>query len=195
VGDPVILIHGFTIDSRWNWESTGLIDLLAEDFQVVATDVRGHGGSEAPHNPSRYGAEILGDISRLLDHLDLTKAHLLGYSMGGEIVLAYLAFYPERVLRAVIGGIRITSQLFTIQISEMLRSISCLTRTECGNSPGLSRSATVPGRGHASLLGIIQGLPFVTVNGVLNLAEKKHEELSTALYFAAQRMRGYGIRR
>jgi pimeloyl-ACP methyl ester carboxylesterase len=39
-----------------------------------------------------------------LDQLDLTKALLLGYSMGGEIVLAYLAFYPERVLRAVIGG-------------------------------------------------------------------------------------------
>lgn len=104
VGDPVVLIHGFTVDTHWNWESTGLIDLLAKNFVVIAMDIRGHGKSDAPRDPSLYGLELLRDVSRLLDHLDITKAHLLGYSMGGEIALAYLAYYPDRVLKAVIGG-------------------------------------------------------------------------------------------
>jgi pimeloyl-ACP methyl ester carboxylesterase len=104
VGDPVVLIHGFTVDTRWNWESMGLIDLLSENFQVIGMDVRGHGESGAPHDRSLYGLELLRDVTRLLDRLDIGKAHFLGYSMGGEIALAYLAYHPDRVLKTVIGG-------------------------------------------------------------------------------------------
>jgi pimeloyl-ACP methyl ester carboxylesterase len=103
-GDPLILIHGFTVDSDWNWEATGLIEILARSFRVIAMDVRGHGESGKPHASTDYGQELLHDISRLMDHLGIEKAHLVGYSMGGEIALAYLAHHPERMLGAVIGG-------------------------------------------------------------------------------------------
>ena len=67
-------------------------------------DVRGHGASAKPHDPEAYGPEVLRDIARLMDHLGLEKANLIGYSMGGEIALAFLTAYPERVIRAVVGG-------------------------------------------------------------------------------------------
>lgn len=103
-GEPVIFIHGFTVDSDWNWQSPGILDSVAKDFRVIAMDVRGHGNSVKPHDREAYGRNILIDIIRLMDHLKIERAHLVGYSMGGEITLAFLLSYPERVINAVVGG-------------------------------------------------------------------------------------------
>lgn len=67
-------------------------------------DVRGHGTSEKPHAQDAYGKVILGDINRLMKHLDIDRANIVGYSMGGEITLAYMTSYPEKVIKAVAGG-------------------------------------------------------------------------------------------
>lgn len=103
-GDPVILLHAYLVDTRWNWDSTGLIDLLSKDFQVIAMDLRGHGSSGKPHYRSAYGHEMLHDVTRLLDHLGIARSHLFGFSMGGEIALAYLVHNPDRVDKAVVAG-------------------------------------------------------------------------------------------
>jgi pimeloyl-ACP methyl ester carboxylesterase len=103
-GVPIILIHGFLSNSNWNWIESGTFDSLAKNNRVIAMDVRGHGASEKPHSQEAYGKEIVEDINRLMEHLKIDRAILVGYSMGGEITLAYLTAYPEKVIKAIAGG-------------------------------------------------------------------------------------------
>lgn len=74
-GAPVILVHGYAVNSGLNWRIMGVIDALSEDFQVVAMDCRGHGLSGKPHDPKQYGIEMAEDVIRLMDHLKIEKAH------------------------------------------------------------------------------------------------------------------------
>ncbi len=103
-GEPVVLIHGFSANLQMNWQSPKVIDELAEDYQVIAIDNRGHGRSDKPHEPEKYGLEMVEDIVRLLDHLKLDKAHVVGYSMGGFITSRLLATHADRLLSATLGG-------------------------------------------------------------------------------------------
>lgn len=103
-GDPVILIHGFSSTADANWRQTGVFDKLAREFRVVALDCRGHGSSDKPHDPGSYGATMAEDVARLMDHLRIRKAHIVGYSMGGAITGTFIVKHPERVLSAVFGG-------------------------------------------------------------------------------------------
>ena len=59
---------------------------LSHDCRVIALDCRGHGKSDKPTDPSQYGIEMVNDVVRLMDHLGIAKAHIIGYSMGGSIV-------------------------------------------------------------------------------------------------------------
>jgi pimeloyl-ACP methyl ester carboxylesterase len=95
--DPVVLIHGLAAHSDINWRRPGINALLAKDFRVISYDLRGHGLSDRPHDPEQYGLETIEDISRLMDHLGIQKAHLAGYSLGGFIALKYATAHPERV--------------------------------------------------------------------------------------------------
>jgi pimeloyl-ACP methyl ester carboxylesterase len=103
-GEPVILIHGFTANIEKNWGHPGTIKSLAKDYRVIALDNRGHGKSEKPHDPRQYGVEMVEDAIRLLDHLKIDKAHVVGYSMGATITLKLLVSHPDRVLSATLGG-------------------------------------------------------------------------------------------
>jgi pimeloyl-ACP methyl ester carboxylesterase len=103
-GTPVLLIHGFTVDSEFNWVEPGIFKALAEKYHVFAMDVRGHGKSAKPVECAAYGEHILDDITELIDSKCAGRAHVVGYSMGGEIALAYAVKRPERVYKAVVGG-------------------------------------------------------------------------------------------
>ena len=102
-GEPVVLIHGFT-NTAQNWIRTGVFPALARDYRVIAIDCRGHGQSDKPHDPKQYGREMGMDIVRLLDHLKIRRAHIVGYSMGGGIVAQLLIEHPERFMSATLGG-------------------------------------------------------------------------------------------
>ena len=103
-GEPVLLIHGFTVDVEKNWGTPGILKSLAKDYQVIALDNRGHGKSGKPHSQEQYGTEMVEDAIRLLDHLKINKAHVVGYSMGAAITLKLLVTRPERLLSATLGG-------------------------------------------------------------------------------------------
>jgi pimeloyl-ACP methyl ester carboxylesterase len=103
-GPPVILIHGLLVSARLNWGFPGIIDELATNHQVIAMDCRGHGLSDAPTDPEQYGVKMVDDVVRLMDHLNLTNADIVGYSMGGMIAMKLMTLHPERVRTAVIGG-------------------------------------------------------------------------------------------
>lgn len=103
-GEPVLLIHGFTANIGLQWGVPGVIKALAPSYQVVAIDNRGHGSSGKPHHPADYGMKMVEDQVRLLDHLRIKKAHIVGYSMGGFITMKLLATHPDRFLSATLGG-------------------------------------------------------------------------------------------
>ncbi len=103
-GEPVVLIHGFAASYQLNWGMPGILDMLAKDYHVIALDNRGHGKSGKPHEVDKYGLNMVGDIVRLMDHLKIEKAHIVGYSMGGFITTKLITTHPERVASAVIGA-------------------------------------------------------------------------------------------
>jgi len=97
-GTPVILVHGFAINLGGNWFFPHVFQRLAKDYRVIAIDNRGHGRSERFYEAEKYGTEFAEDIVRLMNHLKIEKAHVIGYSMGGFIVLKLATMYPERLL-------------------------------------------------------------------------------------------------
>lgn len=103
-GPAVVLVHGFMVNTEINWVGPGILDSLANRFTVVALDLRGHGASDKPHDPAAYGTAFVDDIVHVLDHLEIERAHIVGYSMGALIALNLLAAHPERVASAVLGG-------------------------------------------------------------------------------------------
>jgi pimeloyl-ACP methyl ester carboxylesterase len=103
-GEPVILIHGFSSSLDANWGQTRVIETLAKDFRVVAFDVRGHGKSGKPHDVASYGLAVVEDVARLMDHLGLPKAHIVGYSMGGAIAGKFVTVHPDRAITVAFGA-------------------------------------------------------------------------------------------
>jgi pimeloyl-ACP methyl ester carboxylesterase len=107
-GEAVVLIHGWMGDSSmWGrdwWGNTKLDASGAKGFRLIALDCRGHGKSDKPHEPDKYGAEMAADVVRLLDHLKIEKAHLIGYSSGAFIAGKVAATHPQRVLSIVYAG-------------------------------------------------------------------------------------------
>jgi pimeloyl-ACP methyl ester carboxylesterase len=106
-GRPLIAVHGFASDYRLNWVGTRWQETLTNSgFRIIGMDCRGHGHSDKPHDEAAYAIEVMaGDVVRLLDHLAVESAAYIGYSMGSRIGLEVVMRFPQRVTRAVLGGI------------------------------------------------------------------------------------------
>jgi pimeloyl-ACP methyl ester carboxylesterase len=105
-GEAVVLVHGFASTVEHNWGGTGWIAALSEKYRVIAVDVRGHGLSDKPHEPRSYGYASMGaDVTRLMDHLGIERALLMGYSMGASIAIELMLSHPGRFRAIVLGGI------------------------------------------------------------------------------------------
>ena len=106
-GDPVLLIHGFASNIAANWIDTGWVrHLLREGFRVVAIDNRGHGQSQKLYDPKDYSAPLMAeDARRLLDHLAIPRADVMGYSMGARITAFLTMQHPDRVRSAIFAGL------------------------------------------------------------------------------------------
>lgn len=102
-GSPVILIHGFG-ESLETWHRAGVVSALSPHFQVIAIDIRGHGRSDKPHDVKSYGLELSGDVVRLMRHLGIPKAHIVGYSMGALVALDFAVLHQDYALSVVLGG-------------------------------------------------------------------------------------------
>lgn len=104
-GEPVVLIHGFSLGLQIQWVGPGIFSALHEaGYRVIAYDKRGHGASDKPHDPAMYGMPDVADPIRLLDHLGIDRAHVVGYSRGALIAHHLRAEHPDRVRSVVLGG-------------------------------------------------------------------------------------------
>lgn len=84
-GPAVVLMHGYTGTLDRHFIANGVFANLAQDHRAIAFDLRGHGKSGKPHDPGAYGEVMAGDVVRLLDHLKINRAHVIGYSLGALI--------------------------------------------------------------------------------------------------------------
>lgn len=105
-GEPILLIHGFASNVATNWRDAHWIRALTgAGRRVIAYDNRGHGKSEKLYDPELYGAPAMAeDARRLLDHLGIDRADVVGYSMGARIATFLALKHPERVRSVVLAG-------------------------------------------------------------------------------------------
>lgn len=153
-GEPVLLVHGFALNGTMQWSKTK--KALRDNYRVITIDNRGHGRSDKPHDPAQYGIKMVEDQVRLLDHLGIAKAHVVGYSMGGSITLQLAARHPERVHTAAItgSGWRILEDDSTIRREDLAKALennegfallfeglasTDATDEQRGNTSGMSR--------------------------------------------------------
>jgi 2-succinyl-6-hydroxy-2,4-cyclohexadiene-1-carboxylate synthase len=94
-GQPLLLLHGFTGSVR-NWDLVR--GRLLEHYRLILVDLIGHGQSPSPGDSDRYTLEwAVRDLVGVLDGLELPRADVLGYSMGGRLALRLAIDAPERV--------------------------------------------------------------------------------------------------
>jgi len=99
-GDPLIFLHGFTLDNR-QWDNQAVY--FRGDYRVILPDARGHGKSDAPE--TAYAREDrAADLLNLMDHLALEKAHVIGASMGGADAFSLALDHPERFRSLTLVG-------------------------------------------------------------------------------------------
>ena len=108
-GAPILLIHGFASNAKTNWVDTIWVRFLTRNGRrVVAMDNRGHGGSSKLYNVEDYGSPLMAeDARRLLDHLGIQRADVMGYSMGARITAFLALAHPQRVRSAIFAGMGI----------------------------------------------------------------------------------------
>jgi pimeloyl-ACP methyl ester carboxylesterase len=103
----VVLLHGFASNRYEGWRRTGWHTAFERRrFRCVALDQRGHGESGKPHEAAAYAGETLfRDVLALLDHLEIERADLFGYSMGARTALGAALLAPDRVGQLILGGV------------------------------------------------------------------------------------------
>jgi pimeloyl-ACP methyl ester carboxylesterase len=106
-GQPVLLIHGFASNAVVNWVDTGWVrHLNRSGFRAIAMDNRGHGLSGKLYTPQEYGTPRMAeDARRVLDHLGIGRADVMGYSMGARIAAFLGIQHPQYVRSVVFGGL------------------------------------------------------------------------------------------
>ena len=106
-GEPILLLHGFASNATVNWVNTGWVrHLVREGRRVIALDCRGHGASAKLYDQADYGPHVMAeDARRLLDHLVIDRADVMGYSMGARHAAFLTLAHPERVRSLIFGGL------------------------------------------------------------------------------------------
>lgn len=106
-GRPIVLLHGFASNRNENWRRLGWYGAFErKNIRFIAPDMRGHGESSKPHDPEAYAREkLVGDLFALLDHLNIAKADVMGFSMGTRIAIGAALAEPKRVDLLILGGI------------------------------------------------------------------------------------------
>lgn len=106
-GEPIVLLHGFASTKEVNWVYPGWVTALRRvNRRVIALDNRGHGASTKLYDPSAYHSAIMAeDVRTLLDHLQIERVDVMGYSMGARVTAFLAVEHPERVRAAILGGL------------------------------------------------------------------------------------------
>jgi pimeloyl-ACP methyl ester carboxylesterase len=103
-GEPVVLIHAWLSSAESIWVRPGTMAQLAKHNRVIALDLAGYGESDKPDKASAYGNAWIEQVYQLMNHLNIRKAHIVGYSMGSMVALKFIVAHPDRTLSGLLGG-------------------------------------------------------------------------------------------
>ncbi|MDP4663044.1 MAG: alpha/beta fold hydrolase [Salibacteraceae bacterium] len=99
-GKPIIILHGL-MGMLDNWQAPA--KMLWDNWRVIIVDLRNHGHS--PQSDKHNYDVMVADVLELMDDLSIAKAHLLGHSMGGKVVMVFAQQHPERVDKLIVADI------------------------------------------------------------------------------------------
>jgi pimeloyl-ACP methyl ester carboxylesterase len=142
-GPPLLFCHEFAGDYR-AWDPQ--IRAFARLYRCVTYCHRGFPPSSVPSDPAAYSQDLLiADLLGLLDHLQIERAHLVGFSMGGNVVLNFAMRYPERCHGIVVVGTGAGSTNRERFVSDVERTVGLL------RSQGIAGFAETYSRGPTRL--------------------------------------------
>lgn len=123
-GRPVLLLHGLFSDTETNWIRFGHAALVARaGFRVIMMDLRAHGRSAKPYEPSAYPPDILAhDGLALVEHLGLGDYDLGGYSLGAR-TSARMVILGAAPRRLVISGMGLKGMLDTGRRADWFKNV------------------------------------------------------------------------
>jgi len=128
-GEPVVFAHGLGGNHASWYKQVGV---LSKAYQVITFDHRGFGNSTDHENLGRSG--FVSDLLALLDHLAISKAALVGQSMGGGTMITFAQQYPERV-----AGLVIADSLHGLVESDDVADLMNSARAKTANLSQLAR--------------------------------------------------------
>jgi non-heme chloroperoxidase len=118
-GPPILLIHAWS-QNHLCWAKQ-YDSALADEFRLVAYDLRGHGMSEAPLEPEHYtdGKLWAADVAAIIDRLELDRPVLVGWSYGSFVICDYVRSHGQDRIAAidfVSGGVKLGESSFGAMI-------------------------------------------------------------------------------
>ena len=140
-GFPLILLHGNGEDCAY---FTRQIDSFSENFHVIALDTRGHGQTprgEAPFTIRQFAEDLLA----FMDQHNIEKAHLLGFSDGGNIAMVFALKYPERVGKLILNGANLDASGVKRKIQISIEIGYRMAKLFAGRSPKAKKNAEMLG--------------------------------------------------
>lgn len=159
-GFPLILLHGNGEDCAY---FTRQIDSFSENFHVIALDTRGHGQTprgEAPFTIRQFAEDLLA----FMDQHNIEKAHLLGFSDGGNIAMVFALAHPERVDKLILNGANLDTSGVKRKIQIPIEIGYRMAKLFAGRSPKAKKNA--------EMLGLMVNDPNVKVEELSRIQNK-----------------------
>ena len=140
-GFPLILLHGNGEDVSYFAHQ---MEPFAKHFRVIAIDTRGHGQTprgNAPFTIRQFAEDLLG----FMDQHSIEKAHILGFSDGGNIAMVFAMAYPERVEKLILDGANLDAAGVKRSIQIPIEIGYRIAKIFAGKSPGAKKNAELLG--------------------------------------------------
>lgn len=174
-GEALILLHGNGEDSSYFEHQ---ISCFARHFRVIALDTRGHGRS--PRGDGEFSiARFAEDLRAFMDSRGIHRAHLLGFSDGANIALAFALRWPERVGKLILNGgnLRPWGVKFFVQLPIVLgywlaKGISVFDKKAVAKAELLGLMVTQPNLHAADLAGL--HMPTLVIAGKNDMIRESH---------------------
>ncbi|WIB63241.1 alpha/beta hydrolase [Curtobacterium sp. MCBD17_040] len=164
-GDPdapaVVAVHGFASSGLLNWHASGWTrDLTRAGHRVVVVDQRGHGRSSKPHRPQEYSMDLLvADVTAVVDAYLLDDVAYLGYSLGARVGWHTADRIPDRISRAVLGGIPDADPMRRVRVDQARAFIEHGEPVEDRvTNAYLTMASGVPGNDLRALVAMVEGM-------------------------------------